>query len=289
MTAADTPQLPPPSPDHGDSNLSKDLLSGESPLLDDDDEGPILSYPDAPDSLIELWNSRRRRMSFAEGEGLPPLSVDLQPLLQARIPHDLPPDPPAGASLHGRKLHGMRLELAGKPELAALNSILIAHLRKASFPRDTPALFRRIWTETGPDLTPHLPGRWLISSIITFGDHGETEAQRRIGLSMNVLLSLMKLYEFERLFSGLPGGEPFPTGSIRGRRLPLDMPKFALVGGGLDVNLLAQLWSEASKEPVAGALASHILHRLNADPDTLFRRIGIMRARKEIGGKDDGS
>jgi hypothetical protein len=248
---------------------------------DEADDDPAVTYPDAPDSLIELWMARRKRMSFGDGEGLPPVTVPLQPLLDARIPADEPaPDGPL--SIHGQKLRAIRAELVGKSELAGLNAILIAHLRKRSYPREAPTLFRRIWTEAGPALMQELPGRWLISSIITFGDHGETEAQRRIGLSMNVFFSLMKLYEYERFHSGAWPEKAFPSRRIGRKRLPLDMPQFALLGGGLDVNLLAQLWHEAAQEPVAGALASHLLHRLNEDPRNLFRRIGLMRAAKQL-------
>lgn len=242
-----------------------------------DDDGPLTTYPDAPDSLIELWMARRKRMAFGPGEGLPPLTVDLAPLLKSRIPRN-EPVPEGRLSLHRQKLIAIRAELAGKSELAALNAILISHLRKNSYPRSAPQLFRRIWTEVGPALMPQLPGRWLISSIITFGDHGETEAQRRIGLSMNVLFSLMKLYEFERFQSGIAPERVFPQRRVGRRRLPLDMPQFALLAGGLDINLLAQLWSEARQEPVAGALACHLLTQLNEDPRNLFRRIGLMRA-----------
>jgi hypothetical protein len=245
------------------------------------DQGPMVTYAEAPESLIEQWMQRRRRLELLPRESLPPLDVDLAPLLATRIPADLPA-PQGKQSLHGRKLHGMRVELAGKPELAALNAILIAHLRKRRFPAHAPALFRRIWTEAGAGLMPHLPGRWLISSVITFGDHGETEAQRRIGLAMNVLFSLMKLYEFERVQSGADPREAHPPRGATGMRLPLDMPNFALVGGGLDINLLAQLWNEARQEPVAGALACHLLQRLNEDPGNLFRRIGLMRAGVQI-------
>jgi hypothetical protein len=241
-----------------------------------------LTFPDAPDQLIALWNRRRRPMAFGRGEGLPPPDVDLKPLMTARIPDDEPP-PEGRLTLHGKKLREMRIELAGKPELAALNAILIAHLRKARQSRHAAALFNRIWQEEGEALAAELPGRWLISSIITFGDHGATEAQRRIGLAMNVFFSLIKLYEFERCHSRFGPGTPFPLRRPRGRRLPLGMPVFALVDGGLHINLLAQLWNEARSEPVAGKLACHLLEQLNADPSNLFRRIELMRAAKQRG------
>lgn len=246
-----------------------------------DPETPIETYPDAPDSLIEIWSQRRRRLKLAARDWFPPADLDLAPLLAARIPDNLPPLE-GSQTLHARKLHQMRVELAGKPELAAVNAILIAHLRKQRHPAHAPALFRRLWAEAGSDLMPELPGRWLISSAITFGDHGETEAQRRVGLSINVLFSLMKLYEYERLHSGLDAATPYPIRRIRSQRLPLDMPHFNLGSGGLDINLLAQIWNEARKAPVVGPLACHLLQRLNSDPHGLFRRIGMMRAGKQM-------
>lgn len=241
----------------------------------------IESYPDAPDSLIGIWKQRRRRLKLAARDRFPPADLDLAPLMAARIPETIPPlEGPQ--TLHAKKLHQMRVELAGQPELAAVNAILIAHLRKRLQPSHAPALFRRIWAEAGPALMPDLPGRWLISSVITFGDHGETEAQRRVGLSINLLFSLMKLYEFERLHSGVDPATPFPIRRIRRKRLPLDMPHFNLGDGGLDINLLAPIWAEARAVPVVGPMACHLLQRLNADPGNLFRRIGMMRAGKHL-------
>lgn len=248
-------------------------------------DAPVETYSDAPDSLIAIWKQRRQRLKLAPRDWFPPLDVDLGPLLATRIPETIPPLE-GKQTLHAKKLHQMRSELAGKPELAALNAILIAHLRKRAFPSHTPALFRRIWAEAGPQLMPELPGRWLISSVITFGDHGATEAERRVGLSINVLFSLMKLYEFERFRSGLTAETPFPNRTLRKPRLPLDMPNFHLAEGGLDINLLAQIWGEARKVPVVGPLACHLLQRLNEDPGNLFRRIGIMRAGKHLAHMD---
>lgn len=233
------------------------------------------TYPDAPESLIATWNIRRRALSFAEGEALPPLDVDLKSLLAARVPEGEVLSRPASA--HALKRHEIRQELVGFTELAALNALLIAHLRKKRFPRHTPRLFRRLWQEEPEALLAELPPRWLISSLITFGDHGWNEGQRRIGLTMNVLFSLMKLYEFERLYSGLPPERAHPIRRTPGTALPLDMPSFSLLQGGLDINLLAQIWDMARNEPIAGRIACHLLQMLNDDPRTLFRRIGLMR------------
>ena len=278
MTTSD----PAPHPDEPPlAELASDGLVPAEPSPPE----PVETYTDAPDSLIDIWKQRRRRLKLSTRDWFPPADLDFAPLLAARIPDSIPPLE-GHQTLHAKKLHQMRIDLAGKPELAAVNAILIAHLRKNRFPAHTPALFRRIWAEAGPQLIPELPGRWLISSAITFGDYGETEAQRRVGLSINLLFSLMKLYEFERFHSGLPAETPFPNRNIRNRRLPLDMPHFHLTAGGLDINLLAQVWGEARKVPVVGPLACHLLQRLNEDPGTIFRRIGIMRAGKHLSRMD---
>jgi hypothetical protein len=55
------------------------------------------------------------------------------------------------------------------------------------------------------------------------------------------------------------------------------MPGFSLLSGGLDINLMAQIWDMARNEPVAGRIACHLLQMLNEDPRTLFRRLDLMR------------
>lgn len=233
------------------------------------------TYAGAPEALIDTWNIRRRALTLAEGEALPAMDVDLKALIAARVPEDEPLPRPASA--HATKRHEIRRELAGFTELAALNALLIAHLRKKRHPRHAPRLFRRLWQEEAEALLAELPPRWLISSVITFGDHGWNEGQRRVGLAMNVLFSLMKLQEFERLYSGLPADTPFPLRRRPRKDLPLDMPGFSLLSGGLDVNLLAQIWEMARAEPIAGRIACRLLDQLNHDPRSLFRRIALMR------------
>jgi hypothetical protein len=242
---------------------------------------PDLTYPDAPHSVIDRWNARRHAVEYRRGEALPPLDVDLAPLLTQIIPKDVP-IPTRRLPPYQRKLLKLRLQLPGQTELAVLNAILIVNLRRSAYPEQAPGLFLRIWREHGDTLMRQLPGRWLISSAITFGDVGETEAQRRIGLAMNVLFSMMKLYEAERAFSGYRADVPFDRRPARRSRLPLGMQNFSFVSGGLDYNLLAPVWQEAMDEPVAGRLACHLLDRLNTDPNNIFRRIRKMSAHRQV-------
>ncbi|MBD3763310.1 MAG: hypothetical protein IE927_00860, partial [Rhodobacterales bacterium] len=170
-------------------------------------------------------------------------------------------------------------ELAGGDELQLLHALLIAHLRKRAWPDHAPALFCRLWAEQADHLLNSLDTRWLISAAITFADHGQTERQRRLGQSLNLLFSLMKLYEFERLFSGRDPDRPHGLQGRSRAPLPLGMPSFSLASGGLDINLLAPIWAEAQDEPLMGPLACRLLAALNDDPGTLFARLARMRAR----------
>lgn len=236
---------------------------------------PEVTYPGAPDSVIARWMERRAPVIHGRGEGLPPLDVDLGALARTIIPLD-EPVPEGRVSHYRRKLLKLRQELAGHSELALLNADLIVHMRRSSYPDDAPALFRRIWTEQGPALMAELSGRWLISSVITFGDIGETEGQRRIGLALNVVFSMMKLYEVERNFSGFASHTVFRRTRMVSHVMPLGMSHFGFRRGGLDYNLLAPIWKDALQEPVVGPLACHLLDRLNADPNNIFRRIRRM-------------
>ncbi len=237
----------------------------------------MLTYPDGWDAAIARYEARRAPLDFAGDEALPPLDVALEPLVARPV---APPDPqPPRPSLDARKRHALAEELQGQPEIALLHGLLIAALRKRAWPDHSPALFRRLWAEQGPALTGCLSTRWLISAAITFADHGETEGERRLGQSLKVLFSLLKLTEFERLYSGLEPAAPFRLGQKVKAPLPMEIEPFSLRDGGLDINLLAPLVVEARAEPVLGPLALALLDRLNADPGTVFRRLGLMRAR----------
>lgn len=230
------------------------------------------TYDDAPDSLIELWERRRGRLLLGPGQEFDP-DVDLAALATTPVGPDLWPDSTAGNAVKARAL---RAELVDGTELHLLNALLISHLRKRRCPKPVKALFRRIWIEQGDRLCRELSSRWLISSVISFGDFGATESERRVGLAFNVFFSLMKLYEFERLLTGYASDEP---GAKRARGdLPLDMSHFSIRGGGLDINLLAPLWLTASQDPVAGPIALELLERLNDDTRGVFARIQSMRA-----------
>ena len=235
------------------------------------------TYAGAPDSLIGHWDKRRGPMRPEAGEGLPGMDTVLAPLTLQTV---APPAPLSeGASRYALKEHELRVELTGESELVFLHAFLISHLRKRRFPEQAPLLFRKLWVEQAPYLLKTLSTRWLISAVITFGEHGATPSEQALGREMGMLFSMMKLYEFERLHSGKAPNEAFGLRRVDAA-LPMDMTPFSLATGGLDINLLAPVWQRAMDEPVMGALACLLLDRLNTDPGGLFRRIAEMRGKK---------
>ncbi len=232
--------------------------------------------------LLSLYEGRRAPFDYAPGEGLPAADTALTPLTQQSVSDpDRDPAfaPPFRSSFH-RKQHALRRELTGASELCALHGLLVAHLRKRSFPEHAPYLFHRLWDEHADHLLEHLDPRWLVSAVTTFGDHGLTAVQRSTGLALNTFFGMIKLYESERLYSGHTPRQPFALEGKTRAPLPLEMDAYALVGGGLDVNMIARLWTEAAADPVIAPLAHHLLDRLMSEERSLFFRLADMKARK---------
>lgn len=241
-----------------------------------DDSPAQTTFDGGLDAVVALWQRRRRALVYAEGEALAPLDVDLATLAATKIAVE---PSPAGVKLTGYA--AKRVEIAGtlqgRSELALLNGLVIANLRKRRWPAHAPALFQRIWVEQGKALLAELDSRWLISSAITFSDHGVNEPQRRTGQALAVLFSLMKLYEYERLYAGQRPEVAFGSTKRALAPLPMGMEPFSLTAGGLDVNLIAPIWEQARRDKVMAPLARQLLQRLDGDKGNLFRRLKLMR------------
>lgn len=236
--------------------------------------------------VIAQMEERRAPMTYGPGEALPPAGLDLAPLKTRLV---TPVQEPFRSSRSGfaHKLREMATEFEGLPELLALHGLLIANLRRRDQPPQAAPLFLRMWREEADFLLENLEARWLVSAVATFAEHGETEVQRRIGQSLNVLFSTVKLYETERLHSGAEPWEPFAEIRKRPRRLTLMLSAYSIQSGGLDVNMLGRLWQDAAGDPVIGPLARHLLTRLDADERNIFRRLKRMRAaRRESEARD---
>ncbi len=239
------------------------------------------TYKGGIETVITTYEARRAPLPEAEGALLPPLQIDLAPLAEAVVPDPADgPHAPPFLNNGQRKIYQLRQELQGRSELTVLHGLTISHLRKRGFPGHAPQLFHRLWAEQGRHLLDQLDARWLVSAITTFGDHGQTAAQRATGLAMSTLFGMMKLYESERLYSGRGPDQPFALASKTRAKLPLQMDAYSLTSGGLDANLIARLWQEAEGDAVIRPLAHHLLDLLIHDPGGVFRRLSVMSARK---------
>ena len=232
-----------------------------------------------------LMPQYQKRRALLTGEDLPPIDVDFGALKSVPLPPQENPRPD-GLSRTQKKRHMLLGELQGHSELALLHGLLIAHLRKHTYPEGAPALFRRLWAEEENWLLETLPTRWLISAVITFAEHGETEADRNLAARMNMFFSLMKIYEAERCFSGLPPQKAFKIKDRNKSALPMGMKDFSVLAGDLEAHLLAPLWRDAGHAPAIGNLVRHLLDLLNGDDGTVFRRFARMREAAEKSRQD---
>ncbi|PSL20400.1 hypothetical protein [Shimia abyssi] len=240
-----------------------------------------LTYPGGLPALLDRYEGRRAPFDFGP-EDLPALDCDLHMMKDSQVSESATERQKGEPNTSwSRKRREIAREFVGNTELTFLNAQLISNLRKRDFPRQTPALFRRLWAEEANHLIPNLNLRWLVSSVQTFADHGDTLQQREIGHALRMLFGVMKLYEFERTYSGHKPGKDFGLGGRTKARLPLDMQPFALRNGGLDINLIAPIWEMAEQEPVVGPLACHLLNELNSESGGVFRRLKIMRDKLE--------
>ncbi|MDX5401774.1 MAG: glycosyltransferase family 2 protein [Rhodobacterales bacterium] len=245
------------------------------------------SYPGGFDAILTQIEGRRDPFSYEDDEALPPLDVDFAPLRTARV-DGRAPGVDGSRSTYARKLRDLSEEFAGQPELLLLHGLLIAHLRRRSAPDHTAALFQRLWAEEAEWLLARLDARWMVSAITTFGDHGATEVQRRLGQTLSVMFGMMKLYETERLFAPADPDRAHVWRKGGLQPLALQMDPYGFGGGGLDVNMLGRLWQDAGTDPVLAPLARHLLELLIRDPRTVFRRLRLMKKQREADQKAEG-
>lgn len=244
---------------------------------------PLPPYPGGFDVILSRLDRRRDPIRFHAGTVLPPADIDLA-ALAAQVVADPATDPAEQDSRTTRyflKRRALRAEFAGRSELCFWHGFLIACLRKSSYPDHFPALFERMWREQPGHLLAQLDLRWLVSAATTFADVGLTPGQRALGLGMSTLFGTMKLYESERIFSGLPPQAPFGFGKKSKDPLPLQMDGFALKTGDADAQLLGRLWRAAQDEAVMRPLAERLLGALAEDTGTVFARLMAMRRIKQ--------
>lgn len=132
--------------------------------------------------------------------------------------------PPAHEPKGNRRLLEDQLLLlqktfAGRPEILLWHSMAVSYLRRNTSHTDkAKQLFFKIWDEQGTWMASNLNGRWLISALQTFADHGRNGTERQCGSVGFVYGNLIKIYECE-IASAYRRTEtplPFRSGSVPG-------------------------------------------------------------------------
>ena len=205
---------------------------------------------------------------------LPDVNVDFEPL-KSEIVATIPGAPRPPRQTMARKVHALSQEFDGQPELHLLHALMIAVLRHNDPPPEARKLFMRMWAEDGTWMAETLNSRWKISALKTFADHGDTEADRQAASMLVILLSMMQLYESERLWSGQHPTSRFDWDErLRNQRVALGLNPYQLPLGDMERNLLMWVWEMADKTgPVLRPLCVHLLTLVNRDRRTLFRRL----------------
>lgn len=233
-------------------------------------------------ALPMLLRRSKTRVQQQEVEDVLPLvTVDLDQLANESLPTDvqLP-------SLQRKDIRNqvniLNYHIRGKSKLNHLNALTISYLRRdTAHTEKARRLFHRIWCEKGILLVNELSTRWLISTLQTFVDHGENEAQRSIGTAGYFYGNMMKIYEGERAIEGLDqdagyaGHEPQTKNQFRG------MDRYSVGGSDLMLNTNALALEFAQRDEIAGLVLQEFLLRVKS-AENVFSRHDRTRKDKNI-------
>ena len=230
-----------------------------------------------PPVLEPLWQRVKKRVRTQDQPNLmPDADVDLRQLRNVAVETggDFP-DVNRGKMANQAEILIYRFR--GQPELCFLLGLAISYLR-----RDTPhtahasALFQRLWSEEYEIMLGVLPTRWLISSFQTFLDHGINEHQRIIGSGAFFYANILKAYEAERAFEGLPPDAVYPDKMPQTKMGFAGLDRFKLGGSDLILNTNALLLEYSARDKVAGRVVQEFLARAKA-AQSVFSRMDKSR------------
>ena len=202
---------------------------------------------------------------------LPDRDVDLDDMAFDILPRnvDLPDIPRIHMSDQSRILD---YHLRGKSKLAKLNAISISYLRRnTDYTSKARYLFHRIWFEKGAILINELSTRWLISTLQTFLDHGENEAQRMIGCCGYFYANLMKIYEGERSIEGLEQDAVYVGLTPSTKNMFAGLDRFSVGGTDLLLNTNALALDLSMRDDVAGLVLQEFLLRVQHSANAFTR------------------
>ena len=222
-----------------------------------------------------------RQSPFLSGtEFFPAPDTNFEELIGNILPQTAKPKGEPDRTNFEEKLHQLLHDFSGQSELALLCGCLIAILRRDPVPPAMMVLWNRLWDECSEALCLLLRPRWKIAALQTFADHGQTELERRAASDIVLFANMIKIYESERQFSGLPATKPFAFGKRNKTQIAFGLPTYTILNGDLDRNILGRLWAQAeSAGGGCGAIATSLLDDLNEDNANVFHRLIVMRER----------
>jgi len=232
-------------------------------------------------ALPELTKRAQSRISFQDIEDiLPPQDVDLTSYVFDLLPQEVRAPTVSRQDIKNQS-QILDYHLRGKSQLAKLNALTISYLRRDTNHTDKArALFHRIWREQGVILVNELTTRWLISTLQTFLDHGESEAQRIIGASGHFYANMMKIYEGERSIEGRAQDSIYESVVPQTPNKFGGLDRYRVGGTDLLLNTNALALDLAMRDDVAGLVLTELLLRVKASANVFTR---MDRTRKEKG------
>ena len=141
--------------------------------------------------------------------------------------------------------------------------------------------FSTMWQREYVNLLAFLPTRWLISSLQTFLDHGESADQRLVGGSGYFFANTMKAYEAERAFVGLDADSVYANTTPSAKTGGVGLDRFDLGRSDLMVNTLAMLYELSLRDEPSGRVVRELLIRVRSG-HTVFSRMDQSRIHHEI-------
>lgn len=172
--------------------------------------------------------------------------------------------------------------LRGKSQLAKLNALTISYLRRETpYTEKAKYLFHRVWEEHGCVLINELSTRWLISTLQTFLDHGQNEAQRMIGACGYFYGNMMKIYEGERAIEGLDQDGFYSTNEAQTVSKFPGLDRYELGGTDLLLNTNALALDFAMRDDTAGLVLQEFLLRTKHSGN-VFTRMDKSRQKQGI-------
>ena len=260
------------------------VMEGWSPKISTDQTaaGHSLSEQPAALALPELVRRAQSRVNRQQIDDiLPERDVKLEDYLFDFLPADATLPEVSRIDIRDRS-RLLDYHLRGKSQLSKLNALTISYLRRdTDHTEKAKYLFHRIWAECGILLVNELTTRWLISTLQTFLDHGQNEAQRMIGASGYFYANMMKIYEGERAIEGLEQDANYSDLEPQTPNKFSGLDRYSVGGTDLLLNTNALALNLAMRDDVAGLVLQELLLRVKSSAN-VFTRMDRTRKEREV-------